>query len=122
MAYVRVRTRQLGGRPMQHLIDKVRLSPQSRSLRYVHRRRFLLTAFASAAVAGCAPTERLPAVAANLTDRTTVLGIPNARFYADTQTAKLVQEAQRAVDRERAANPGAIGPGGQLPPAYYLGL
>jgi hypothetical protein len=108
---------------MQLLIDKDHVgAAQSRSLRHVHRRRFLLTAFAAAAVAGCAPAERLPSAAANVIERTTVLGIPNARFYADTQVAEMVQEAQRAVDRERAANPGAIGPGGQLPPAYYLGL
>jgi hypothetical protein len=81
---------------MQHLINEDHLgSVQSLLLRSVHRRRFLLTAFASAAVAGCAPAERLPSAAANLTERTTVLGIPNARFYADTQVAEMVQEAQR---------------------------
>lgn len=78
--------------------------------------------FASATVAGCAPLERLPSEPVNLTERATVLGIPNARFYADTQAAEMVQEAVRALDRERAANPGSIGPGGRLPPANYLGL
>jgi predicted acylesterase/phospholipase RssA len=107
---------------MQRLTDGERGAIQCLSLRCVHRRGFLLTLFASAAVAGCAPLERLPPEAANLTDRTTVLSIPNARFYADTEVAEIVQEAQRAADRERAANPGAIGPGGRLPPAYYLGL
>jgi len=72
------------------------------------------------ALNGCATTERLPSPAANLTDRATVLGIPNARFYADTQGAEIVHEALRAVGRERAAD--SIGPSGRLPPANYLGL
>ena len=107
---------------MWYLSDEdLRGALQSRSLQRVHRRSFL-TLFASATIAGCAPLERVPSEPVNLTDRATVLGIPNARFYADTQAAEMVQEAVRALDRERAANPGSIGPGGRLPPAYYLGL
>ena len=86
------------------------------------RRSFLVATLTAVALAGCASPERLSPAAANLTDRTTVLGIPNARFYADTQVADMVQEALRAVDRERAANPGVLGPGGRLPPVNYLGL
>jgi hypothetical protein len=87
-----------------------------------NRRSFLVTTLTAVALAGCTAAERLPAAAANLTDRTTVLGIPNARFYADTQAAEMVQEALRAVERERAANAGSLGPSGRLPPANYLGL
>src|SRR5215471_6785231 len=83
------------------------------------RRGFLVGSLAAVALAGCASVERLPPAAANVTDQTTVLGIPNARFYADTQVAEIVQEALRAVERERAANPGS---GGRLPPAHFLGL
>lgn len=73
---------------MRHLSDEDRHGAlQSRSLRRVHRRSFL-TLFASATVAGCAPMERVPSEPVNLTDRVTVLGIPNARFYADTQAAE----------------------------------
>jgi hypothetical protein len=108
---------------MQHVPGAEHLGArQSGSLRHVHRRSFLLTLFASATVSGCAATERLPPEAVNQTDQTTVLGIPNARFYADTQAAEMVQEALRAVERERAANPGSLGPGARLPPANYLGL
>ena len=71
---------------------------------------------------GCAAPARLPPAAANLTDQTTVLGIPNARFYPDTQTGALAPEALRAADRERAANPQTVGPGGRLPPANLLGI
>ena len=71
---------------------------------------------------GCAAPPRLPPAAANLTDQTTVLGIPNARFYPDTQTGALAQEALRAADRERAANPQNVGSGGRLPPANLLGI
>ena len=61
-------------------------------------------------VVGCSTLERLPPEAANLTDQSTVLGIPNARFYADTQVAEMAQEALRAVERERAALPGRAAP------------
>jgi Patatin-like phospholipase len=73
-------------------------------------------------VAGCAAPTRLPPTAANLTDQTTVLGIPNARFYPDTQIGGLAQEALRGLDRERTANPHTVGPGGRLPPANLLGI
>ena len=68
-------------------------------------------------VAGCA-VPRLPPEAANLADRTTVLGIPNARFYADTQGPEMAQEALRALDRERVAG----APAGSLPAANFLGI
>jgi Patatin-like phospholipase len=87
-----------------------------------NRRSFLVMALTAVALAGCTAAERLPPPAVNLTDQTTVLGIPNARFYADTQVAEMVQEALRAVERERATNSGLLGPGGRLPPANYLGL
>jgi hypothetical protein len=106
---------------MQQIADG-RSNSEDLTPRHGNRRGFLAAAFAAAAVAGCASTERLPPPAAAQTDRTTVLGIPNARFYADTQAAEMVQEALRAVERERAANPGTIGAGGRLPPANYLGL
>src|SRR4051812_38727220 len=73
-------------------------------------------------VVGCSTLERLPPEAANLTDQTTVLGIPNARFYADTQVAEMAQEALRAVERERAALPGRGSAADRLPPANYLGI
>jgi hypothetical protein len=68
-------------------------------------------------VAGCA-VPRLPPEAANLADRTTVLGIPNARFYPDTQGPEITQEALRALDRERTAG----APAGSLPAANFLGI
>ncbi|MEA3070021.1 MAG: hypothetical protein QOD29_1467 [Alphaproteobacteria bacterium] len=72
---------------------------------------------------GCSTTERSPPEPANLTDQSTVLGIPNARFYADTQAAAMAQEALRAVERERAVNgPGAAVPVGRLPPANLLAI
>jgi hypothetical protein len=71
-------------------------------------------------VVGCTELTRLPPEAASLTDQATVLGIPNARFYADTQGSEMAQEALRATERERAARgEGAAGP---LPPANFLGI
>src|SRR5580765_4337471 len=73
-------------------------------------------------VVGCSGMERAPPEPANLTDQSTVLGIPNARFYADTQAAAMAQEALRAVERERAALPGSARAEGHLPPANLLAL
>jgi hypothetical protein len=72
-------------------------------------------------VSACAALERQPAVPANLTEQATVLGIPNARFWPDTQGPALVQEAGAALARERAAQAGA-GPNGALPPANFLAV
>ena len=74
-------------------------------------------------VVGCSGIDRSPPEPANLTDQSTVLGIPNARFYADTQAAAMAQEALRAVERERAAvRPGAAGLEGRLSPADLLAI
>jgi predicted acylesterase/phospholipase RssA len=66
--------------------------------------------------------DRAPPEPANLTDQSTILGIPNARFYADTQAAAMAQEALRAVERERAALPGSARTEGHLPPANLLAI
>ena len=71
--------------------------------------------------AGCAGPPRLPAESAKLADQATVLGTPNARFYPDTHTDQLVQEATRALERERAARAGDP-PGDPLPPANFLAI
>jgi hypothetical protein len=72
--------------------------------------------------AGCAGPARIPAESAKLADQATVLGIPNARFYPDTQADAMVQEALRALERERAARAGAGLAGGPLPPANFLAI
>jgi predicted patatin/cPLA2 family phospholipase len=58
----------------------------------------------------------VPAAAA---DQITVLGLPNARFWAwiDTEGAALVQEWEQSVGREEKA---ATSSGGMLPPANFL--
>jgi hypothetical protein len=73
-------------------------------------------------MAACAALERQPAVPANLTEQATVLGIPNARFWPDTQGPALVQEAGEAIARERAAQAAAGGANGPLPPANFLAV
>lgn len=70
-------------------------------------------------LASCSGLERGPALPAGSSDRVTVLGIPNARFWADTQGADLAREAIEARNRELAA---ANLPDGRLPPAYFLAL
>jgi hypothetical protein len=48
----------------------------------------------------CAGPSRLPAVPAELTDQAEALGIPNARFWADTDGPAMLQEAVQARSRE----------------------
>jgi len=55
---------------------------------------------------------------AYIADQVTVLGLPNARFWAwfDTQGPLLIHEWEQAEERERAIT------GGSLPPASYLAV
>jgi hypothetical protein len=65
---------------------------------------------------------RHAAVPVSLTERATVLGgVVNARYFPDTQLEELVQEAYRALARERAQ----LGPAAEangLPPANFLAI
>ncbi|HEX4615158.1 MAG TPA: hypothetical protein VH230_04510, partial [Stellaceae bacterium] len=101
-------TRLLGG------ADLGRRSGMSSPLRLVQL--VLLVAL----VAGCAG-ERQPAVPKTSTEQASVLGIPNARFWPDTQQGELAEEAMQALVRERAAQ-GSSASAGQLPPANFLAL
>jgi YD repeat-containing protein len=69
------------------------------------------------AIGACSTPVRRDAVPQTLTERAVVLGIPNARFWADTQGAELAEEALRALAREREY----LGQSrGALPPANFL--
>jgi len=54
----------------------------------------------------------------DLAEQVTVLGLPNARFWVDTQGAAFAQEAARALEREKAA----LGKAANLPPAEFLAI
>lgn len=60
----------------------------------------------------------LASAPAHIADQITVLGLPNARFWAwfDTQGPLLIREWEQAEERERAIT------GGSLPPASYLAV
>jgi hypothetical protein len=59
-------------------------------------------------------------VPAALADQITVLGLPNARFWAwiDTEGPALIREWQDSLERERIR----AGLGGGLPPAHFLAI
>jgi hypothetical protein len=69
----------------------------------------------------CGTVERAPAVPLALTEKATVLGIPNARFWPDTQAAAMVEEAEQARARERTARVKAELTGPE-PPANFLAI
>jgi hypothetical protein len=73
-------------------------------------------------VAGCVALEREPAVPSALTEQATVLGIPNARFWPDTQGPALVQEGNQALVRERGALADPAAANSPLPPANFLAV
>lgn len=70
------------------------------------------------AVAGCTGPNRVAAVPPKLEEDVSVLGMPNARFWADTQGPAMVQEAMRALERGRAMST----PGTALGQASYLAV
>jgi hypothetical protein len=70
------------------------------------------------AVGACSIPTREPAVPVADTERALPLGIGNARFFADSDPRPMIEDAQRAPDREVAALP----PGKCLGPAYYLAV
>ena len=53
-------------------------------------------------VAGCSSLTRLPPAPVGIADQVTVLGIPNGRFWPDTQARAMAAEAIAARERERA--------------------
>jgi hypothetical protein len=68
-----------------------------RTMRRVSR---LGVAMALLLVTACAAPERLPAVPQDMTTEAVIPGIPNARFFSDTQTEQLAQEVVAARQRE----------------------
>jgi predicted acylesterase/phospholipase RssA len=78
------------------------------------------------AMTACTRRERLAAVPSALTEQATVLGIANARFWADTQGHEMLQEGMLALARERAAQIAPAGhdalPDAALGSASYLAV
>ncbi|HEU0216673.1 MAG TPA: patatin-like phospholipase family protein [Stellaceae bacterium] len=66
----------------------------------------------------CSGLTRGPAAPRELSEQITVLGLPDARFWPDTQGPALVREAQDALQRERTSLP----PGAALPRADFLAI
>jgi len=68
-------------------------------------------------LSGCATPTRLDPVPQALTENAAVLGLPNARFWADTQGPQMVQEAKDALAREQVVQGTSV-----LPTANLLAL
>jgi hypothetical protein len=73
------------------------------------------------ALGACAAPFRHEAVPVALTEEATVLGgIPNARYFVDTQAPQMAQEAYAALARERAQL--GLSATDRLPPANFLAI
>lgn len=74
----------------------------------------------TAGLAGCYPSDRLPAVPPELQSQAEVVGMPGVRYMA-TNLASFSEDAQESVRREleQRAKAGETGP---LPPAHFLAL
>ena len=70
---------------------------------------------------GCATPTRLAAVPVQDTTRAEIPGVPNARYWVDTDIAPFIQDAWAAVDRERAYL-ARTGHQGALPPVVFLAV
>ncbi|MGF7159559.1 hypothetical protein FHS85_001178 [Rhodoligotrophos appendicifer] len=81
---------------------------------------FALAALAMLGLSGCMHPGRVPAVTVADAAEPTVLGLPNARFYIDTDVALMQEEGAKSVQREFAAL--RLRPGAPLPPARFLAL
>ena len=71
---------------------------------------------------GCASLERLPAVPADRTTQAVVPGIPNARYWVDSDLGPYVKDALKSVEREMAALAAAGGSRDSLPPTHFLAI
>ena len=69
-------------------------------------------------VAACSIVTRGAPPPASLADQVTVLGIPNGRFWPETQVDAMARETIELVEREHAT----LGRRGPLPPAYFLAV
>jgi hypothetical protein len=83
--------------------------------------RVVLTIMLAVLAAGCATPERLPPVPVDEATLVQPLGIPNARFFPDSQTAELTAEANAALDRQKKYL-GITDPDAPLPPANFLAI
>lgn len=75
-----------------------------------------------ATLAACSIPPRGPAVPSSHAERALPLGIPNVRFYTDSDPAPLIEEGRRAQAREEAALQALGRPPNTLPPAHYLAI
>ena len=97
----------------------VRSPGSRRRKRFAQALRALLL---STLIAGCSGLERGPPAPPEQTDQISVLDIPNARFWPDTQGAALAREARESLQRERTAAGLPPGSTAGLPPAYFLAI
>lgn len=97
---------------MLRLFSRCR-SGQRNSLRVLRAAAAIVSSLAFLALAGCATTERLPAVPLSLASSAVPLDIPDARFYGDTDGERMSALATQLFQRAKAA---ALveAPGGKL--------
>ena len=83
--------------------------------------RLSLIAAIALLVTACASLERKPAVPLERTQGAEIPGIPHARFWVASNPGSLLDEALRALERERA-HLGIDNPSGTLPEVHYLAV
>lgn len=72
-------------------------------------------------VSGCGTLKRLPAVPQEMRKEAVIPGIPNARFWGDTDPNEMLHLGIESVEREKAFL-AASGHAGPLPPAEFLAI
>jgi len=75
-----------------------------------------------ALLSACSIPERGPAVPVSDTTRAQTLGIANARFFADGDPAPMIEEGERAAEREQATLKAEGKPADRRRPVYFLAV
>src|SRR3954451_10630968 len=107
----------MGAKPGVHIAGAGALR-SSAHLGRMGLQRFAAASLVISLLSGCGGLDRVAPAPPTLANQVTVLGIPNARFWAD-QGEGLVAEGIAALARERAATVAPAAPGGFRPHIYW---
>ena len=88
----------------------------------VRYRKLVLELLICAAMAGCAPIARQPAVPMDRTTEAVPLGVPNARYFVDGDLSGFTRDAMKSMERERAMLAASGKAGEPLPPINFLAI
>src|SRR5271168_3411321 len=82
----------------------------------------IVTLTLSVPLLSCRTLPRLEAVPSDQTERAVIPGIPNSRFWLDSDLSPFIQSVVQDLKREQETFAQSETPTGSLPPIYLLGI